>query len=164
MEYYILIYLPVSEWVTLRVILLSFLLPRKSLNLHFPQIRTHWAQISYITLEILQSEFTFSFFLFFFFSSIETGNLALGVPLSHCWQRSTAGWHLSSATAELKFSLPNSKTCFKQTNKTRKNPSKNSTIAVWSRSEFEKIWFIFSASPPSEKFPSSTTWAELCSD
>lgn len=105
------------------------------------------------------------FFLsFFFFSSIETGNLALGVPLSHCWQRSTAGWHLSSATAELKYSLPNSKTRFKQTNKTRKNPSKNSTIAVWSRSEFEKIWFIFSASPPSEKFPSSTTWAELCSD
>lgn len=115
MEYYILIFLPISEWITLWVIPLSFLLPRKSLNLHFPQIRTHWAQISCITLETLQSKFTFSFIFFFFFSSTETGNLALGVPLSHCWWRSTAGWHLPSATAELKYSVPSSKMCFKQT-------------------------------------------------
>jgi len=36
-----------------------------------------------------------------FFSSTETRNSALGVGLSHFWQRSTAGWHLSPATAEL---------------------------------------------------------------
>lgn len=102
--------------------------------------------------------------LFLFFSSTETGNLALGVPLSHCWQRSTAGWHLSSAMAELKYSVPSSKMCFKEMNKTRKNPSKNSPIAVRSRSEFEKIWFMFSATPPPEKFSSNITWTELCSD
>lgn len=71
MEYYILIFLPISEWITLWVIPLSFLLPRKSLNFHFPQIRTRWAQISCITLETLQSKFTFSFLFFFFFQVLK---------------------------------------------------------------------------------------------
>lgn len=129
-----------------------FLLLRKSLDLYCPQIRACRAK-NFLYNPWNIAEWIHILFIFFF-SSTETGNLALGVPFSHCWQRSTAGWHLSSATAELKYSLPSSKMCFKQTNKTRKKPSKYSPTAVRTRSEFERIWLIFSATPPSQKFPS----------
>lgn len=116
-ECYILLFLPISEWISLLVIPLSFSVPRSSLNLHFPQARTGWTQLSYTaSWNAAASEFTFPFF-----SSIESRNLALGVTLGRCWQRSTAGWHLSPATAELKYSVPSSKPCIKQTSKQTKS-------------------------------------------
>lgn len=68
-----------------------------------------------------------------FFSSTETRNLALGVTLSHCWQRRTAGWHLSSATAELKYSVPSSKLHTKQTNKQK-------AFQEFSKSSLKQKW------------------------
>lgn len=155
MEYYILFFLPISEWVSLLVILLSFLLPRSSLNLHFPQTRTSWTQISYTaSWNSAVGEFTFPFF-----SSTETRNLALGVTLSHCWQRSTAGWHLPSATAELEYSVPSSKLCIKQT---KNQQTKSLPRILQKQFEAEVNWrkfnLFFSHSSIRKKFASSITW------
>lgn len=162
MEYYILIFLPISEWITLWVIPLSFLLPRKSLNLHFPQIRTHWAQISCITLETLQSKFTFSFIFFFFFQvlkletwpweshSATAGGEALLGDICH---QPLLSSNIQFLAARCALNKQNKEKSFKEF-------SNSSSKQKWI---WENLIYFFSHSPK-EKFASSITWTELCTD
>lgn len=137
MEYCILLFLPISERITLLVIPLSFLLPRSSLNLHFPQTRTSWTPISYIApWNTAVSEFTFPFFQVLKLEtwpwesrSATAGREALLGDICH---QPPLSWNIRFLAASC--------TLNRQTNK---KPSKNSPKAVWSRSEFVKTQYIF---------------------
>lgn len=140
LEYNILLFVPISEWILLMVIPLSFFTAKEQPNLAFSSNKNRLnTDFLYHLLKHCAERIHISFF-----SSAETwpweSHAATAV------ERSTAGWHLSSATAELKGSVPNSKLCIKQTNK---KPSKNARKGVWRASTFEEMQCIFSS--PSEK-------------
>ena len=130
------VFIPLSEWITLLAIPLSFLLPRSSLNLHFPQTKLNWTKISYVaSWNIAVSEFTFAFFQVlkletrpWEWDSATSGSEALLGDICH---QPPLSWNSQYLAASCALN--------KQTNK---KPSKNSPEAVWGI-EFNKIRYVF---------------------